>query len=98
MPRRRPGYDSSVASANVRFRDYGSAFPRSAHPARRIVRVSGNNDMIAMHLEQRSDEWEALKAAGHAVADDVPDLERRGIEVELEWAAFSHALHRSSPR
>src|SRR3546814_15879325 len=51
-----------------------------------------------MHFQQCASKREPFKAAGHPVADGISDLERRGIEIELEGTILSfHALHHAYP-
>src|SRR3546814_3335449 len=51
-----------------------------------------------MHFQQCASKREPFKAARHPVADGISDLERRGIEIELEGTILSfHALHHASP-
>src|SRR3546814_19244043 len=51
-----------------------------------------------MHFQPCASKREPFKAARHPVADGISDLERRGIEIELEGTILSfHAFHHASP-
>src|SRR3546814_4035574 len=85
--------------ANISFGHYRPTFACPPHSACRIARIATDDDIIIMHFQQCASKREPFKAAGHPVADGISDLERRGIEIELEGTILSfHALHHASPR
>ena len=46
-----------------------------------------------MHFKQLPDEWHVVERFWHAIADEIPDLETRRIEVEAEGAALSRVSY-----
>src|ERR1700712_5653301 len=75
----------------------GAAFPTAAHTAGRIAFIGTDDDVVAMNFEQRPHEWKALKAASHAITDDVTDVESCRLEIKFKRAGLTHILHCSSP-
>src|SRR3546814_17335073 len=83
--------------ANISFGHYRPTFACPPHSACRIARIATDDDIRIMHFQQCASKREPFKAAGHPVAAGIPDLARRGIELELEGIILSyHALHLAS--